>query len=141
MTTTKRPDFYSEYARNKFGVSEEWSWFRLELVGPLERGASKALQATVVTGAVAPKKTRGKYAGDHDWKKRDRATELRFSVGVLDMDAFKEQWERDTGNCSNCGGEGQELWSWSATEGTKYRPCSRCNGSGNPPSPAASMAA
>lgn len=44
--------------------------------------------------------------------------------------SWKQQWELQTGNCAECVGTGKVMRSWSSTEGTTYKACTKCGGSG-----------
>jgi DnaJ-class molecular chaperone len=45
------------------------------------------------------------------------------------MRAATEKYE-SSGLCWNCKSTGQTWAGWSVSEGAKYRPCSRCSGTG-----------
>lgn len=118
-------NWYVEAAREKYNLSDDWEWFKLEAIGPV-----KGPRATMIIGAVAPLKTRGKYKGYHDWKRRDKTTEIRCIVTEAEHTAFCLRYEAKTGNCHYCRGTGQEWAGWSAQEGDRYRICHRCKGDG-----------
>jgi hypothetical protein len=128
-----RVDFLNEYAIKRCGMPEGWAWFKWEATGPFDKNAPKAAKGHLIVGAVAPKKTRGKYAGAPNWKARDKATECTLSISATDLDGFVAEWERETGACSDCFGSGQSVSGWNRVDGTTYRPCRRCNSSGRAP--------
>jgi hypothetical protein len=132
---SKAPDWYETYSRDELGMPETWRIFKWEAVGPVH--GPRAAQSVVVCGAIVPDKTRGKYKGCPDWKSRDKRDDISLAIPMLALDAFKLKWEANHNACHKCGGDGQELAGWSSTEGSRYRPCSRCNATGLPPAIAA----
>ena len=46
-----------------------------------------------------------------------------------DVDRAQRDYEKATGLCGRCK-EGQESFGWSEKDGTRYRPCVRCRGTG-----------
>ena len=115
------------HAREKTGMPENWCLYRWEIFP--KSGREKPLYYQV-TGMVAPMKTKGKYKGDHNWRAGDKTTERVVILPVSEHDAWVAEWEKKTGNCSNCTGKGQTLAKWSVANGAEYRTCSKCNGSG-----------
>lgn len=83
-------------------------------------------------GAVAPNITKGKRVGTPNWAKKDKATLRTVYITPTEHDAWKANWEKTTGLCSECTGTGEVLKSWSAKEGVTHRPCRKCNGAGTP---------
>ena len=83
----------------------------------------------IVYGAV-PKRVfvRGKNKGRPDF--RTKTQESIVVVTHADLQAAAVAYETETGNCWDCKGPGQEFAGWSVKEGTKTRPCRRCNGTG-----------
>src|SRR5262249_42784812 len=118
-------NFWTEAAREKYNLPPEWEWFKLEAIGPIN-----GPRDIMITGAVAPLKISGKYKGQHDWKKRDKSTEVRCVITEAEHTAFCLRFEAKTGSCFQCKGIGQQVTGWSSTEGTTYRTCTRCGGSG-----------
>lgn len=49
---------------------------------------------------------------------------------VADVETIQSTYEGVTGKCVTCEGRGQEWCGWSRSEGTKHRPCKRCNATG-----------
>jgi hypothetical protein len=84
----------------------------------------------VVSGGVPRLLKAGPRKGKPTW--RDVPTQ-RAVVTRAELDAEKARYEADTGKCSECMGTGKVLASWSAAEGVKYRPCKRCDGTGERP--------
>ena len=88
---------------------------------------------TLLTGAVAPPKLSGKNKGYPNWSKRDKATERTFVVSTAARRAAEAHHEVTTGDCSACHGNGTAWCGWSREEGSRYRHCKRCNGTGVAP--------
>lgn len=106
-------------ANRKLGDVPGFQWYRFECVGD---------DAIVFTGAIVvgtvtkgPRKGRPKYA-----------KETR-SVVVTDAEEHAEyrRFESETGKCGTCLGKGRVCCGWHHIEGTKYRDCSKCHGSGD----------
>lgn len=114
------------HAREMLGMSQAWGAFRFKAM-PQEAG--KVLYYEV-TGAVAPLVSKGSCKGNRNWKRRDRATERVANIPVADHDAWTREWERQTGKCSNCVGEGKVMARWHYKEGMTYKTCPICLGSG-----------
>lgn len=110
--------FHEVIARRKLGQPAEWQACVLERVGP------DALR--LEGGVPRPLKT-GNRKGRLTWRDCTITTCV-----VTDEEVLREQaaYEADTGNCAGCQGERQVPWSWHHIEGTKYRDCSKCNGTG-----------
>jgi hypothetical protein len=52
-------------------------------------------------------------------------------VTKAEMQEKATQYEAETGKCWDCKGTGQTWVGWSKEEGTRYRACLRCGGSGD----------
>lgn|GEM_PF-4733892 len=50
-----------------------------------------------------------------------------------ELDAEPFRFERETGKCADCGGDGQEWCGWSHVGGHRWRECKRCGGNGSAP--------
>lgn len=97
-------------------ISDSWEWFRFEKIGA----------DILVEGCETRKKTRGKNKGERVWF----GSKLKVIVTASEMDAERIAYERETGNCSQCCGDGQEWAGWNRAIGNHYRPCHRCGGTG-----------
>ncbi|MGF6212385.1 hypothetical protein [Comamonas sp. 4034] len=128
MTTTterKAPDFMQIVAREKLGEkAKDWQIFRWERIGDGND--------FVVGFGQTRLKTSGKNKGETTWRGIDgrQLPHGKVVVTGAEMDAARAKYETDTGHCGECGGTGQAWCGWSAAEGTKYRTCHRCNGTG-----------
>lgn len=71
----------------------------------------------------------GPRKGERKWVKGSDVFEF---VTREDADAAMRAYETETGKCGRCK-EGQEPWGWSSTEGSRYRTCGRCKGTGAKP--------
>lgn len=54
-------------------------------------------------------------------------------VSEAELQAEHARYEAATGNCGDCFGNGEVFASWHHIDGTKYRKCSRCHGTGKAP--------
>jgi hypothetical protein len=76
---------------------------------------------------VPPCKT-GPRRGRPNWR---RATNRQVRLlSSADLDELAAAWGERTGNCVPCTGSGQQFVSWHHIEGTTYRPCTACAGTG-----------
>lgn len=82
-----------------------------------------------ISGAVAPI---GKRTKRPNFNKLDKSTARTFTVPKSKYEAWVAEWEKRTGKCCGCMGEGKELASYSRRDGATYRPCGQCKGSGKP---------
>ncbi|WP_411975956.1 hypothetical protein [Sulfitobacter faviae] len=90
-------------------------------------------EAIHLTGGVGRPIKKGKRKGRTTWRDMDPSTKMVFTFTRQQMAAFRKAWEAETGECSNCHGNGTECYGWSATEGERFRPCKACNATGKAP--------
>ena len=125
-TETTPPDIYNLAAQRLKGVPVDWQWVSIE------SKQSPFGRFTQVTGAVPVGfYSRGPRKGRAKWPARKDCQVFRFTPAQLEEAMLA--WEAETGNCSTCGGDGQEQFGWSKAEGKRYRQCSRCGGTGKAP--------
>lgn len=79
-------------------------------------------------GAIVPLVTRGTRKGKPNYKQKTGVR--KFAVTVETAAEWERQWSESTGKCIRCLGEKQIVWSVSVAEGTKYKPCPECHGTG-----------
>lgn len=125
-----RVDFYNLYAIAKHGAPTDWHWHTLEALGKHPN-----YTGSLVRGCVPATFQKGKRKGQFNFKGGDKATELSFAIAHDQFAAFHAEWEAETGRCSKCFGSGQEWTGWSATEGSRFKPCARCDATGKPKEP------
>ena len=121
----ERPNFWNLIAIDR-GQPDGWRWFKWERIGEGDHVAD------IVEGGVAtevyesgPRKGKLNYA---------KATHLaKLVITRAEICARIARWEAETGKCSGCGGDGEEVAGWSKDHGTEYRPCSRCKATGKAP--------
>jgi hypothetical protein len=129
------PDYWSMLVRQRYALPEEWRWFSLEALGdyrqPREHSAS-----LIKGGVYKTLKQRGKNKGKPDIKKPEPGTYREVVVTFADFDAFCVKWERESGRCYDCYGNGDQCCgSAIQPDGSvkhAYRTCVRCKGSGKP---------
>lgn len=122
------PSFMEIVARQKIGdKAAEWQFFKWERIGDTND--------FLVGLGETRKLLSGKNKGKGTWRGTDGRMLPHGNAVVTweEMEAAKAKYEADTGNCSVCGNTGKSFASWSATDGTKYRTCERCNGAGKAP--------
>lgn len=118
---SERIDFYSAVARRKLGKGPDWRWCNIRSVGP---------DGTLVEGGVPRPLKSGSRKGKLTW--RDNPLESCV-VTCAEVQAARDAYEHETGYCWECQGTKLEFASWSATDGTKYKQCRRCAGTGAKP--------
>ncbi len=115
---TKAPDTLTTIARRKLQLPDTYTccgWTRVDPDGLLVRMKEECI------------KSAGKNKGKPGWRGEEQTCFVTYAEEKAECAA----WEKETGKCSNCGGDGQELDGWSAATGTRHKQCRRCNGSGN----------
>lgn len=123
-------DLYQVHAIEKERLPSNWRVFRWEAFPKSGRGDCIYI---AVTGAVCEYQyLKGKRKGHTNWHKRDAKTEVTVNLPVADHNAWKLEWEKRTGKCSNCTGTGEVMESWNVNTGTKYRTCPKCKGARTP---------
>lgn len=126
--------FYELHARTLLGMPDSWRIASLTAHSHDGNHARISPKDVIeVRGGVFPLKTRGKNAGQPNWKKPEPGTKRSAYFTLAAHQEFLEKWEAETGKCSTCFGTTQEWAGWSVKEGTKYRPCTRCGATGKPP--------
>lgn len=121
-------------ARETLNLPEAWSPYEWKCLPEYNEKLKIRYEPThySLTGAVAPLITRGPRKGDHNWRKLDPATLRNFIVSIPEHRAWCLAWEQKHQKCHHCTGSGKTISRVSA-EGTEYRTCARCKGSGQPP--------
>lgn len=102
-------------AIRKSGI-EGWEPFKWERVG----------EDAIVTGGIARLLKSGPRKGRKTWDGKGTSV----VVTRAEVEAQIAQYVAETGNCSECYGSGEVFKSWHHIEGTKYRVCPKCNGTG-----------
>ncbi len=99
-------------------LPDGWEICKWERMGP---------DATLFSGCVPGVFASGPRKGQKKWGPITR----ECIVTDAEADAEASRFEAETGLCHSCGGDGQEWAGWSAVEGSKFRTCRRCTGSGH----------
>lgn len=118
MTT---PDILSLAAQHRHELPSEWRWRSSDA---LDGGFLLAGASPIGTFQRGPRKDQPKFP--------PRSQYRRVIITDQDVADARARWEQETGRCSHCGGTSQEAIGWSAAEGTRYRTCRACSGTGKP---------
>lgn len=104
-------------AIRKSGI-EGWEPFYYERVGD---------DGILIKGGIPRLLSKGPRKGKKTW---DEKSSTKVVVTGSEIEAEEARYSEETGNCAECCGEGKTVCSWSATDGTKYRECKCCAGTG-----------
>jgi hypothetical protein len=125
------PDFWNMIAIDR-GMPEGWRWWSVKVLGSPTTPREHA--AALVKGAVPTVRFKtGRRAGEINWAKASGKAEMVITFRDFDERALR--WERETGKCKDCGGDGLAFAGWSGADGTSSRPCARCRATGKAPPP------
>jgi hypothetical protein len=113
-----------EQAREIAGMPSEWRVYLWESI------TASGGDGYMLTGAIAPNLKSGKYKGLPNWKKRDGSTERKVFISRADQLRWTLEWEHKTGKCARCVGTGKTV-ACVSQEGTTYRDCATCHGTGH----------
>lgn len=116
-------DFFNVVARKKLGVGADWRWCRSEVIGEPGRYDADFL----IEGGVPRTLKSGPNKGKRSWR---NIRLLKCVVTRRDLVEAQARYEESTGLCHVCQGSKQTIAGSSRTEGTTYRVCSRCGGTG-----------
>jgi hypothetical protein len=107
-------DTMSMTAIRRFGFPKDWKWCSAEAIDG----------GTLLIGGVPTEKN-----GKKIWpKERNRCV-----ITPTDIKETEAAYEVETGNCSQCFGKGETIWSSSVVNGVvehKFRKCRSCDGFG-----------
>lgn len=103
-------------AIRKSGI-EGWEPFRYEFIAP---------DSNLVTGGIPRILKSGPRKGRKTWDGKG----TRVVVTRAEIEAEKQRYAAETGNCPECYGEGEIFASWHHERGTTYKPCPHCGGTG-----------
>lgn len=115
-------DLYAEHAKEKAHLPANWRIYKWEC---FPKGGDETIYVAV-TGAVCEHFKAGERKNERNWKLRDKNTERTVNLPCGEHEAWKLEWEKRTGKCSRCTGDGEVLESWSVANGVKNRPCPKC---------------
>lgn len=112
-------DHVESVAKKKIGV-EGWEPYAWEKIGT---------DGMLVTGGVPKILQSGPRKGEKTWdRKGDQVVVVQSEV-----DCEFDIYEKGTGRCGRCMGEGKTICKISVANGTEYKPCDRCKGVGTAP--------
>lgn len=120
----KTINFMESAAREKVNMPETWhaSIFARKLDGFL------------ITGAVCDEVYKsGPRKGEPKWATRDKNTEIPVYITRKELDDYQSRWETQTGLCGECKGRGEVFYRWTKEDGSFYKPCPKCGGTGSKP--------
>jgi hypothetical protein len=105
-----------KYAESKVAIPG-WEAFKWEVAG----------EDSIVEGSVS----QGTYrSGPRKGQPKLARPGTKVVVTKSELQAAAVAYEAETGKCWDCKGTGQVMKRWSAAEGTSYKTCPRCKGSG-----------
>jgi hypothetical protein len=105
-------------ALRKLGNPAGFEFYRWEAVGD-----AVVMRGCVCSGATY---TKGKDKGRIKYDGPQRTV----VVTEAEEAAERARFVQETGKCGECCGDGREFARWDHIEGTTYRPCRKCKGSG-----------
>ena len=114
---TSRPDVLTMIGRKKLNLAEPWSHCGWKRMDP-DRWIVRMAQERILT--------RGPRKGKPTWEGEVKEVFINES----EVKAAELAWEKETGKCQNCGGDGQAWAGWHHINGTSYKTCRRCDGTG-----------
>jgi len=117
-----KPDFISLTAQRLHGMPNGWRWAKVN-------SHNKPEDYILVEGGVLTVWKRGPRKGTPRWPVKLDSIWMRRG----EINQVSDEWERETGQCHRCGGDGQESVGWNKETGRKLRECRRCKGSGKSP--------
>ena len=112
-------------AREITGMPEHWevySWRAIGVPGPVKLYELKGC-------FKPPVFTKGAKVGQPNWAKRDKPSERVVHITPAEYSAWEAGWVQRTGLCPKCMGKGQTVASV-GVDGTTYRECRKCKGTG-----------
>ena len=114
------PDVYAIAAQRVYSLPADWKPIVYEC---LDRGLGYCLTGAVPIGTYVrgPRRGRPKFPPKGQWQ--------RVVITPDEAKEARDWWEHKTGFCGHCGGSGE--WVKSAgVNGTTYRECVHCGGTG-----------
>jgi len=118
-------NFLESAARRKLAAPEAWYAYSFEVIGDNDYLVIGEIVTAFYTRG--PRKGRPKFVG------RGR----KVVITRADVDAEILRYVASTGNCPECFGTKEVFQSWSREEGTKKRPCTKCQATGRALAPVA----
>lgn len=117
---------YEAVGRRRLGnLPMTWSAYEFRMMGD-----GKDRTHCMMHFAPHRLKKSGKHKGQKTWDVKQRRQVL---VSTSEKEAEERRFEAEDDRCYVCYGDGQEFGSWSVENGTRYRQCKRCGGTGKPP--------
>jgi hypothetical protein len=115
-------DRTDEVARAKCGAPDS-VWWRPYSYEALPGGD------ILIKGAAWRPKLSGKHKGQPMWPK-PLQHHITVVVTKAETEQRRDEYEAETGFCSNCNHKGEVSTGWSRDGGTRWGKCKRCGGTG-----------
>lgn len=113
--------------------------FKWEAIGydPKNPMKPRPGQGTLLTGTIPSVHfLAGKRKGSVNWKASVKENgEFKAVISDDEYKAWLAKWEAEENRCHKCEGTGHQAWGWSVAQGSYYKICTRCGGTGKPPLP------
>lgn len=116
-------------AERKVGIPD-WKAYRWRR---MDEGAGPVFDSLVIGCVPNGAYSRGPRKGLPRFTPGVKGTRREVVVSASELIEQARIYVRDTGNCWDCKGSGQEYYGWSKATGARYRQCERCGGSGKDP--------
>lgn len=115
------PDIHAITARRVHNLPDDW---QPRIYGCLDRDLGFYLRGAVPIGTYS----RGPRKGHPKFPPLGQLQRVVITTDEVRQERIR--WEHETGLCVRCGGAGETVRSISIQNGTTYRQCNECEGSG-----------
>ena len=117
-------DLFQLTAEKRYNVPSGWKWCFLNVHNIPKEYVEVKGAVPIGVYKSGPAKGRPKFPRTADL--------LTIWMKQTDIDAVAIEWESENDACHKCEGKGESQFSWSRTDGSQYRKCTHCNGTGKP---------
>lgn len=118
-------DHRAAIASRKVIAAPAFEWYSWQCLNDAD--GTVRMEGAIVVGVVQSGKRKGR-------KRYAPKSERIAFVTDAEMLTERRRFERETGNCAECGGDGQAIKGWDHIKGTSWRQCPLCHGTGKPAS-------
>lgn len=126
MTERRYVDFSLLAVAAKAVLPEGWEIYQWETINIDTPNEAIKVDGTVMRALFV----RGPRKGRKNFARRERDKDMSFIITRAEIQQAKAKWETETGFCGECYGNGDVAWSWHHQEGTKFKTCKKCSGTG-----------